>query len=70
MHLMNLSWQETESYLQQHKSIILPIGSFEQHGPNGRIGSDPSGASAEFGAKLCAASSADVIEQLQGLEFI
>ena len=40
MHLKNLTWQETESYLQQHKSIILPIGSFEQHGPNGMIGTD------------------------------
>jgi creatinine amidohydrolase len=40
MHLKNLTWQETESYLQHHKSIILPIGSFEQHGPNGMIGTD------------------------------
>jgi creatinine amidohydrolase len=40
MYLKNLTWQETETYLQQHKSIVLPIGSFEQHGPNGMIGTD------------------------------
>jgi creatinine amidohydrolase len=40
MYLKNLTWQETETYLRQHKSIVLPIGSFEQHGPNGMIGTD------------------------------
>jgi len=40
MYLKNLTWRETEAYLQQRKSIVLPIGSFEQHGPNGMIGTD------------------------------
>jgi creatinine amidohydrolase len=55
---------------------VAPHGSFgsaadfRRNYPDGRIGSDPSSASAEFGARMCEASSADVIEQLQGLEFI
>ena len=40
MHLKNLTWQEAEQYLKSRQSIILPIGSFEQHGPNGMIGTD------------------------------
>jgi creatinine amidohydrolase len=39
--LLHLStWQEVEVYLQQSKGIILPIGSTEQHGPTGLIGTD------------------------------
>ena len=39
--LLQLStWQEIEAYLQQSKGIIVPIGSTEQHGPNGLIGTD------------------------------
>ncbi|NMG08742.1 creatininase family protein [Brasilonema sp. UFV-L1] len=39
--LLHLStWQEVETYLQQSKGIILPIGSTEQHGPTGLIGTD------------------------------
>ncbi|MBO3459295.1 creatininase family protein [Aetokthonos hydrillicola Thurmond2011] len=39
--LLHLStWQEVESYLQQSQGIILPIGSTEQHGPTGLIGTD------------------------------
>jgi creatinine amidohydrolase len=40
MHLKHQTWQETEKYLQDHKSIVIPIGSHEQHGPNGMIGTD------------------------------
>lgn len=39
--LLHLStWQEVEAYLQQSGGIIFPIGSTEQHGPTGLIGTD------------------------------
>jgi len=34
------TWQEVESYLTRSTGIIIPIGSTEQHGPNGLIGTD------------------------------
>jgi creatinine amidohydrolase len=34
------TWQEVALYLQQSQGIILPIGSTEQHGPTGLIGTD------------------------------
>lgn len=34
------TWPEVEAYLQQSGGIILPIGSTEQHGPTGLIGTD------------------------------
>src|SRR5262249_28432709 len=33
-------WPEIEKYLASSKAIILPIGSTEQHGPNGLLGCD------------------------------
>ncbi len=39
--ILHLStWQEVEAYLKKSTGIILPIGSTEQHGPNGLIGTD------------------------------
>lgn len=39
--LLHLStWTEVESYLQHSQGIIFPIGSTEQHGPTGLIGTD------------------------------
>ncbi|NET41083.1 creatininase family protein [Okeania sp. SIO2B3] len=39
--LLQLStWSEVETYLSQSQGIILPIGSTEQHGPTGLIGTD------------------------------
>ena len=39
--LLHLStWQEVEIYLKGSTGIILPIGSTEQHGPTGLIGTD------------------------------
>ncbi len=39
--LLHLStWTEVEAYLEQSKGIILPIGSTEQHGLTGLIGTD------------------------------
>ncbi|MDX2102638.1 MAG: creatininase family protein [Alphaproteobacteria bacterium] len=34
------TWPEVESYLARSTGIIIPIGSTEQHGPNGLIGTD------------------------------
>jgi creatinine amidohydrolase len=40
MQLQLQTWQEVETYLQTSRGIILPIGSTEQHGPLGLIGTD------------------------------
>jgi len=40
MQLQLATWPEVEAYLARSRSIILPIGSTEQHGPNGMIGTD------------------------------
>lgn len=34
------SWPEVEAYLARSKGILVPIGSIEQHGPTGLIGTD------------------------------
>src|SRR5260370_31973789 len=38
LHLQ--TWEEVEAYLRNAKGIVVPIGSTEQHGPNGLIGTD------------------------------
>ncbi|MDR4168257.1 creatininase family protein, partial [Bacillus paranthracis] len=38
LHLM--SWPEVANYLSQRQDILIPIGSTEQHGPMGLIGTD------------------------------
>ncbi len=40
MQLHQSTWQEIETYLQSSKGIIVPIGSTEQHGPTGLLGTD------------------------------
>lgn len=40
MQLALATWQEVEDYLHTSDGIIVPIGSTEQHGPNGLIGTD------------------------------
>ncbi|MDX2097570.1 MAG: creatininase family protein [Leptolyngbyaceae cyanobacterium bins.59] len=40
MQLHLSTWPEVETYLQKSSGIILPIGSTEQHGPTGLIGTD------------------------------
>ncbi len=40
MELHLCTWQEVENYLNSSDSIIIPIGSTEQHGPTGLIGTD------------------------------
>ena len=40
MQLHLQTWPEVEAYLQTSRGIIVPIGSTEQHGPIGLIGTD------------------------------
>ena len=40
MRLQLATWPEVEDYLKQSTGIIVPIGSTEQHGPTGFIGTD------------------------------
>lgn len=40
MELALSTWPEIEEYLKSSKCVILPIGSTEQHGPTGCIGTD------------------------------
>jgi creatinine amidohydrolase len=40
MLLSTASWPEVETYLSASKGIVIPIGSHEQHGPNGLLGTD------------------------------
>lgn len=40
MLLHNCTWAEVEGYLENSTGVIVPIGSTEQHGPNGLIGTD------------------------------
>ena len=54
MLLHHASWPEVEAYLKRCKGIIIPIGSTEQHGPNGLVGTDaicPEVIAAEAGAE-------------------
>ena len=34
------SWQQVEAYLKNSQTIIIPVGSTEQHGPTGLLGTD------------------------------
>ena len=40
MQLHQSAWPEIEEYLKSSTGLIVPIGSTEQHGPNGLIGTD------------------------------
>jgi len=40
MRLQLMTWQEVETHLKTSTGIIIPIGSAEQHGPTGFIGTD------------------------------
>lgn len=40
MRLQLSTWPEIQQYLEHSTGIIVPIGSTEQHGPNGLIGTD------------------------------
>ena len=39
--LLHLStWAEIEAFLERSKTVVIPIGSNEQHGPTGLLGTD------------------------------
>lgn len=40
MRLDLMSWPEVEAYRKERDDVVVPIGSTEQHGPNGLIGTD------------------------------
>ena len=40
MQLALATWHEVEEYLRTQRGCIVPVGSVEQHGPNGLIGTD------------------------------
>ena len=40
MRLELSTWPEVESYLERSTGILIPLGSTEQHGPGGLIGTD------------------------------
>jgi len=40
MRLQLCTWPEVEAYLKRSTGILMPVGSTEQHGPNGFIGTD------------------------------
>ena len=40
MKLQLCTWEMVERYLERSQTILIPIGSTEQHGPNGYIGTD------------------------------
>jgi len=40
MQLHQSTWAEIDEYLKTSKAIIVPVGSTEQHGPNGLLGTD------------------------------
>jgi creatinine amidohydrolase len=57
MILQEMSWEEVEAYLETRDDAVLPVGSTEQHGPIGLIGTDAlcatavaEGAAAQAGA--------------------
>jgi len=40
MKLQAMTWPEVEAYLESSTGLMLPVGSTEQHGPMGLIGTD------------------------------
>jgi creatinine amidohydrolase/Fe(II)-dependent formamide hydrolase-like protein len=40
MLLVEATWKEVESHLADSRAIVMPIGSVEQHGPMGLLGTD------------------------------
>ena len=40
MLLAKSTWPEIEAYLQRSRTVVVPIGSNEQHGPTGLLGTD------------------------------
>ncbi len=57
MQLARMTWLDVEKHLAENKGIIVPVGSTEQHGPMGMIGTDTicAEAVALAAAKICGA---------------
>jgi creatinine amidohydrolase len=57
MKLDHSTWEEVEAYLRGCDGVILPVGSTEQHGPLGIIGTDAicAQAVADHAGELCGA---------------
>jgi creatinine amidohydrolase len=57
LRLDHMTWPEVEAHLARKGGVILPVGSTEQHGPMGLIGTDAQCATviAEQAAGLCGA---------------
>lgn len=55
MKLEHMTWQEVDRRIQRGAAILLPVGSTEQHGPMGRIGTDTicADAVAQTAAQQC-----------------
>jgi creatinine amidohydrolase len=58
MRLQHLTWLEAERQLARSPGILMPIGSTEQHGPNGLIGTDALTAEA---IAVAAGDAADIL---------
>ncbi len=56
MKLDQMNWEEVEAYLVRRDDAILPVGSTEQHGPIGLIGTDA----------LCASAVAEAAAETDG----
>ena len=56
MLLQLATWPDVEDYLKRATGIIVPIGSTEQHGPNGLVGTDA----------ICAAGLAEGLGEATG----
>ena len=46
MQLERSTWKEVETYLARSRGVVIPLGSTEQHGPIGMIGTDARTATA------------------------
>lgn len=57
MRLDQMTWEEVEEYLAHHDDVVLPVGSTEQHGPIGLIGTDA----------LCATAVAEAASKRTGV---
>lgn len=33
-YMGKLAWPDVEAFLREHKTVVIPVGSFEQHGPH------------------------------------
>ena len=60
MILQHCTWPDVEAYLRRSTGIVIPMGSTEQHGPTGLIGTDT------FTAQLVAQSMGEISGALVG----